>query len=66
MLHWLQIVSKLLTILKRTCIKQIFSELEIKSKIVNSLLTISNYWFLTLVPHVVQVRAEGAEAPSPG
>lgn len=34
MLHWLQIVSKLLTILKRTCIKQIFSELEIKNKIV--------------------------------
>ena len=66
MLHWLQIVSKLLTILKRTCIKQIFSELEIKNKIVNSLLTISNYWFLTLVPHVVQARAEGPEAPSPG
>lgn len=34
MLHCWQIVSNLRTILKRTCIKQIFSELEIKNKIV--------------------------------
>lgn len=48
MLHWLQIVSKLLTILKRTCIKQIFSELEIKKQ--NRLHGVDDFKILFFIP----------------
>ena len=57
MLHWLQIVSKLLTILKRTCIKLIFNQLQNKTKIVRSLRTICLQWSIEFIKiaHILQV-----------
>ena len=63
MLHCWQIVSNLRTILQRVWLALIFRPLQNKNKIVNSLLTISNYCFYTMgasLPYLREVQGQHA------